>query len=68
VKKLTKLEQEVLITKVSGAFNARELALGYLRYEALRKLNPREFSALVTRNIEGENFDKMVTELIGAKS
>ena len=41
-----------------------ELALGYLRYEALRKLNPRQFSALNKRNMAGENFDEMVDEMV----
>lgn len=42
----------------------RELALGFLRYEALRKLHPRQFSELHARNLAGENFDDMVTKLV----
>jgi len=41
-----------------------EATLGYLRYEELRKLNVRQFAELFERNIAGENFDKMVDELI----
>ena len=41
-----------------------EAVLGYLRYEELRKLNVNEFTELFKRNIAGENFDKMVDELI----
>ena len=41
-----------------------ELALGYLRYEALRKLNAREFADLLKRNRCCENFDCMVDKLI----
>ena len=40
------------------------MARGYLRYEALRKLNVTQFGSLVSRNLAGENFDGMVDELI----
>lgn len=40
------------------------MAHGYLRYEALRKLNATQFGSLVSRNLAGENFDGMVDELI----
>lgn len=40
------------------------LAAGYLRYEALRKLKPLQFEELHRRNLAGENFDDMVTELV----
>lgn len=38
-----------------------ELALGWLRYEALRRLNPRQFAELHRRNLAGERFDDLVT-------
>jgi hypothetical protein len=41
-----------------------ELALGYLRYEALRKLNAGDFLALKFMEELGKNFDEMVDELI----
>lgn len=42
-----------------------DLALGYLRYETIRKLNIREFSELHRRNINsGENFDEIVDDLV----
>jgi hypothetical protein len=44
--------------------NEAELALGYLRYEALRKLSPREFVAINRRNLEGERFDDIVTAFV----
>lgn len=40
------------------------LALGYLRYEVLRKLSPRDFTVLFDRNLSGENFDSMIDEMI----
>ena len=57
--KLTELTRKALLKN-----NAPELALGYLRYEALRRLTPRQFSELNARNLKGENFDRMVDELI----
>lgn len=41
-----------------------DLAVGFLRYEALRKLKPYQFEALHKRNLAGEFFDDMVDELI----
>ena len=38
----------------------------YLRYEALRRLNPRQFEVLWKRNLAGENFDAMVDELVAS--
>lgn len=40
------------------------LRVGLDRYEALRLCSPVEFSALYARNLNGENFDKMVDELV----
>jgi hypothetical protein len=45
-----------------------ELALGFARYEALRRLNPRQYSELHNRNIKGENFDGMVDALVLANA
>ncbi len=45
--------------------NARELAIGYLRYEALRKLNPRQFAEICLKNLQGENFDALIDKLAG---
>lgn len=44
--------------------NIAELTQGYLRYEALRKLNPRQFAELHRRNLLGDNYDGMVDELV----
>ena len=38
--------------------------MGYLRYEAIRKVNTQYFAELFTRNLKGENFDKMVDDLV----
>ncbi|MDO8610708.1 MAG: hypothetical protein Q7R95_09250 [bacterium] len=55
---------DYLIEKVLIDYPESELALGFLRYETLRKLNPRQFSKLNKRNLAGENFDQMVDDLI----
>ncbi len=52
------------VEKVLYTCQSKELALGYLRYEALRKLNPRQFKEIHLRNIKGERFDDMVDNLI----
>ena len=41
-----------------------ELAIGFARYEALRKLNPRQYRELHDRNMKGERFDDMVDNLV----
>lgn len=45
-------------------YSVYELAIGFLRYEALRKLKPIEFSLLHSRNIKGERFDDMVDVMV----
>ena len=44
--------------------SAEELALGWLRYEAVRKMNPRQFGEMCKRNLGGEFFDDIVTEAV----
>lgn len=44
-----------------------EMAVGYLRYEALRRLNPTQFAELHRRNLAGERFDDIVDEMIGGE-
>ena len=39
-------------------------SIGALRYEVLRKLNPRQYAELYKRNMDGENFDDMVDALM----
>jgi hypothetical protein len=45
--------------------DADRLALGFLRYEALRKVTPAQFAELHRQNMRGENFDRMVDVLAG---
>ena len=45
-----------------------ELALGFARYEALRRLNPRQYRELHDRNMKGEKFDGMVDALVLANA
>ena len=44
--------------------NIAELTQGYLRYEAIRKLNLRQLQELNRRNLLGDNYDGMIDELI----
>lgn len=46
----------------------REAAQGHARYEALRVLTPREFTALWCESLAGERFDALVDELVKAKN
>ena len=41
-----------------------ELALGYLRYEAVRKMSPRTFGELYKLNLSGKFFDSLVDEAL----
>ena len=40
------------------------LTLGYMRYEALRRLNPKDYTKLHQRNLLGERFDDLVDDLV----
>lgn len=39
-----------------------ELALGFLRYEVVRRMSSREFGQLCKANLSGAKFDDLVTE------
>lgn len=41
----------------------RQHRLNFARYEALRKLTPRQYHDLQERNMNGENFDEMVDDI-----
>ena len=53
---------EQLVEKCVAEHDVKELAVGFLRYEALRRMNPRQFSEFHARNLKGERFDDIVTE------
>jgi len=56
---------ETLVADAMTRRDPKELTLGFLRYEALRKLGPARYSELHRRNIhEGRRFDDLVDELI----
>jgi hypothetical protein len=52
-----------LVRQTIAERTVEELAVGWLRYEAIRKLFPAEFMTLHHRNLKGERFDDMVDEL-----
>lgn len=40
------------------------LAVGFVRYEAVRKLNTQQFAEVFSRSLKGEQFDDIIDELI----
>ena len=40
-----------------------DLLVSVIRYNALRRIGPTKFAELHKRNLAGENFDTMVTQL-----
>ena len=64
---MTPEQKQTLQRKASAAMeskNIAELTQGYLRYEAARKLNAKQFAELCARNANGENFDEMIDQLV----
>ena len=64
---MTNEQKQRLQRKASAAMeskNIAELTQGYLRYEAIRKLNLRQLQELNRRNLLGDNYDGMIDELI----
>ncbi len=55
---------ERMVRLVVANHTPEELALGWLRYEAVRKMSTHTFGELCKRNIGGERFDDMVTDSI----
>lgn len=53
---------ERLVNKIVASKTPTELAIGYLRYETLRRLKPRVFSELHSLNLAGRPFDDLVDE------
>ena len=55
---------QILVSKTISGHTNEELAIGFLRYEALRLLNARQYAELCKRNLRGEHaFDDLVDEL-----
>ena len=55
--------------RLANAALMREAAQSHARYEALRCLNPREYTEMWRRNLAGDaRFDNMVDELVKAKN
>jgi hypothetical protein len=60
---------EQLIAETIAERTPEQLAIGWLRYEELRRFSVAAYQCLVSRNLEGENFDEMVTkELLKRKN
>ena len=52
---------EQLIAETIVERTPEQLALGWLRYEELRRFSVAAYQCLTARNLDGENFDEMVT-------
>lgn len=65
---LNKTQQTKKTEMLRQTYNRRssfELAEGYLRYEALRKLNPARYADLVSKSLAGAiTFDEQVDKLV----
>ena len=57
---------ERLVRLVVSNHTAEELALGYLRYEAIRRMSPRTFGEIHKLNLSGRIFDDLVDEALKA--
>ena len=55
---------ERLVRLLVANHKPEELALGYLRYEAVRKMSPRTFGELHKLNLSGKFFDSLVDEAL----
>lgn len=56
-------EMDRLVGEALKSRNPIELAIGFVRYEKLRKLNARQFAELCKKNLKGEFFDGLVDGL-----
>ena len=59
-----KVKYDELLKKAIDERYVIELATGYLRYEALRKLGPHQYKNLCMMNLKGHKFDHLVDELV----
>ncbi len=56
------------IHRVVSILHIKVLALGYIRYEKLRLLNPRQYAELNRKTLTGEgHFDDLVDQLEDTK-
>lgn len=55
---------EQLVSLCVANHTPEELALGWLRYETLRRLNPRQFHDLWRVHLSGQRFDDLVTDAL----
>ena len=51
-----------LVVRAIAEHDMEELALGFLRYETLRRMNLNQLKEIHQRNLAGERFDNIVTE------
>jgi len=62
--KNSKVYLDLLVRVCAAKHTPEDLALGWLRYEALRRVDPHTFAEMHRRNLAGESFDDIVTEAL----
>lgn len=55
-----------LVEMIVANHTPKELALGYLRYETVRRLSPRHFGELHKLNLSGQIFDDLIDQELKA--
>ena len=58
----TPLEKLIEQTLAERSPTLNDLALGWLRYETLRRFNSAKYAEIQKRNLNGENFDRMIDD------
>lgn len=65
---MTKEEQTIwfnhALSDAKMGNSPEELAIGWMRYMAIRRLNPQQYFMLHARNLAGERFDDMVDAMV----
>ena len=54
---------DIAVNLAIAIYSPEELAIGFMHYQRLRAFSPGMFAELSKRNLTGENFDDMVTEV-----
>jgi hypothetical protein len=53
-----------LVEFTASSSNVKDMAIGWLRYECVRRMNPRQFGEICKRNLEGEDFDDLIDQAL----
>ncbi len=53
-----------LVAITTANHTQEELAMGYIRYEMVRRLNPKSFGDIWKLNISGQRFDDIIEDAL----